>query len=206
MNVNQIRRSMLSLWLRSVRMPLTVAETIVRRGNDNRAWPPALAFEMFEVSVKDAVGRVTRDDLLVELAALQRAEVAQRRRAVALEVEATSTRVAVLQDVEADEARFAEQRKEADRRARAREARAEADRQKAKRVVDERSAKKRAAATATATARTKAIDRQATSADAVRLRKNAQALRAKKKAVAAQGNVLNLDKAVRARKTARRTG
>jgi hypothetical protein len=205
-NVNQIRRWTLTLWLRSVRLPLTAAEAILHRGDDKGAWPPALAFDMFEGTVKQVVGRITRDDVLLELAALQRAEVAERRRGVALEVEATSTSVAVRQDAEAEEARLAEQREDADRRAREREARAEADRQKAKRAVDERSARKRAAARATATTRAKAVDRKATSADAVRLRKNAQALKAKQKAVAAQGKVLDLDKAVRARKAARRTG
>ncbi len=205
MNVNQLRRWTLTLWLRSVRLPLTVAETVLRRGDDNATWPPVLAFEMFEGSVRDVVGQLTGDDVLVELGALQRAQVAERRRAAALEVGAASTRVAVRQDTEADKARLAEQRKDADRRKREREARAEADRQKAQRAVEERSARKRAAARATATTTTKAIDREATSAEAARLRKNAQALKAKQKAVGAQGKVLDLDKAVRARKAARRT-
>jgi hypothetical protein len=203
--MNQIRRSALTVWLRSVRLPLTLVETVVRR-RDNGAWPPALAFGMFEGTVKDVVGRITRDDTLIELAALQRAEVAQRRRAMILEAEATSTTVAVREEAEANEARLAVQRKEADRRSREREAQAEADRQKAKRAVDQRSVKRRAAAKATAATRATAIDQDATSADAVRLRKNAQALRAKEKAVAARGKVLDLDKAVRARKSARRTG
>jgi hypothetical protein len=205
-NVNQIRRWTLTMWLRGVRLPLTVAETIFHRADDNGAWPPALAFEMFEGTVKDVVGRMTRDEVLVELAALQRAEVSERRRAVALDVEATSTSVAVREDADAEKARLAEQRKQAARRARDREARAEADRQEAKRAVDERSGRKRAAARATAATRAKATDREAASADAVRLRKKAQALKAKQKAVTAQGKVLDLDKAVRARKAARRTG
>jgi hypothetical protein len=197
---------MLTLWLRSVRWPLTVAETVVRRGDAKRAWPPALAFEMFEGAVKDVVGRITRDDTLVELAALQRAEVAQRRRAVALENEAASTRTEVQQDVEAEQARLAERRTEAQRRSQEQEARAEADRQKAKRALEQRNARKRSAAKAKAATTAKRIDEEATAAEAARLRKNAQALRAKEKAVAAQGKVLDLDKAVRAKRAARRTG
>jgi hypothetical protein len=205
-NISRIRRSTLTLWLRSVRLPLTIVETVVRRGDDNGAWPPALAFGMFEGTVMDAVGRITRVDALIDMAALQRAEVAQRRRAIVLEGEATSTSTEVREEAEAKEVRLTEQRNEANLRSREREADAEADRQKAKQALDQRSARKRAAAKATTANRAKAIDQEATNADAARLRKNAQALRAKEKAVAAQGKALDLDKAVRARKTARRTG
>jgi hypothetical protein len=205
-NINQIRRSMLTLWLRGVRLPLTIAETVVRRGHHKDAWPPALAFAQFEGAVKDTVGRVTRDDTLIELAALQRAEVAERRRAIALEAEAASTTAAVREDMEAEKARLAKRRAESDRRSREQEARVEADRQEAKRALEQRSARRRSAANASAASKAKVIDRAATGADATRLRKNAQALRAKERAVAAQGTVLALDKAVRAKKATRRTG
>lgn len=206
MNINQINRWTLRMWLRGVRFPLTVVETVVRRGDDMAPWPPALAFEMFEGKVNEAVGRITRDDTLLEMASLQRAEVALRRQAMALESHASSTIVDVERTAEAEKARLDRRREAADQRSRARKAQAEAERKEAQRALNERTANKRSATKATAATRAKTIDRRATKADAERLRTTAQALRAKTKAVAGQGKVLKLDKAVRAKKAARRAG
>lgn len=96
------------------------------------------------------------------------------------------------------------QRHEADQRAREAERQIEVDREKAKGDLEERTAKKRTANSAAASTRAKAVRKEATKADADRLRKEGEARRAKKQAVAAQSKVLDLDKAVRAKKTTRR--
>jgi hypothetical protein len=75
-----------------------------------------LAFNMSDGSVKNVVGRMTRDGVLVELATLQRAEFQRASSEVALEAEATSRSYALRQDNEAEQARLAEQGKEASTR------------------------------------------------------------------------------------------
>ena len=204
MNVKQIRRRWLNLWLQTVRLPLTLTETVVRPSNNHGTWPPAAAFDTFEATVKEMVGRMTSDDALVEAASLQRAELTQRRRAVALQTDADSITTEARRDAEEDEARLEQRREKANQRRRDAKRQAEVDRENAKRLLEERTAKKRTATATTAARRANAAHKAATKTDADRLRKDAQALRVTKQAVAAQGKVLDLDKAVRAKRTARR--
>ena len=204
MNVNEIRRCSLDLWLQIVRLPLTMTEVVIRRRDDDGTWPPAMAFETFEGTVKGFVGRVTHDDTLVELARLQSAEITQRRRSHELQVEATAVAAGASREAAEQQEMLERDRKVANERAREAKRQLEADRDHAKRALEERTAKKRAASRAAAATRSRTIEREATKADANRLRKDAAALRAKKPAVAAQGEVLKLDKAVRAKKTNRR--
>ena len=96
MDIDQIRRDALSLWLRGIRLPLTVAEATVKRGQDTTSWPPALAFEKTEAAIKAFVGGIVRDDTLIGAANLQRAEVAQREEALAKRAEAEATRAEVV--------------------------------------------------------------------------------------------------------------
>lgn len=202
--LHQIRRRSLDLWLQSVRLPLTLTEAVVRRGDENESWPPAVAFATFEGTVKEVVGRMTHDDTLVELANLQRAEITQRRRAAELRAESAATVDETRREAEEEQARLERQREQADEQTRQAQRQAEIDRQNAKRALERTTATKRTANKATAAARAKTIDKAATKAEADRLRKESQALRAKKQAVKAQGEVVELDKAVRAKKTTRR--
>jgi colicin import membrane protein len=202
-NVNEIRRWSLDLWLQTVRLPLTMTEVVIRHRDDG-TWPPAMAFETFEGTVKGFVGRVTHDDTLVELARLQSAEITQRRRSHELQAEATAVDAGASREAAEQQEMLERDRKVADEQAREAKRQVEADRDHAKRALEERTAKKRAANRAAAATRSTTIEREATKADANRLRKDAAALGAKKPAVAAQGEVLKLDKAVRAKKTNRR--
>lgn len=204
MDVKEIRRGSLDLWLKYVRIPLTVTETLVRRSVDTESWPPAMAFATFEGNVKEMVGRITHDDTLVELANLQRAEITQRRRAVELDAEATASLTETRRDAENDRARLEGQREEAEERSRQAARQVEIDRDNAKRALEHETATKRTANRTAAATRAKTIDKAATKADADRLRRQGQALRAKKQAVAAQADVAALDKAVQAKKTTRR--
>ena len=204
MNVNQIRRRSLDLWLQSVRLPLTLTEAVVGRSDENESWPPAVAFATFEGTVKEFVGRMTHDETLVEVANLQRAEITQRQRAAELRAEAAATADKTRRHAEEEHARLERQREEADEQTREAQHQVEVERQNAKRVLERTTATKRTANKATAATWAKTIDKAATKAEADRLRKEAQALRAKKQAVRTQGDVVDLDKAVRAKKAARR--
>src|SRR5689334_18444552 len=112
MNVNEIRRWSLDLWLQSVRFPLTMTETVI--GRDDGTWPPAIAFETFEGTVKGFVGRVMHDDTLVELARLQRAEISQRRRSVELHEAATALEAETSREADGQREAVEHDRKAAD--------------------------------------------------------------------------------------------
>jgi hypothetical protein len=204
MDIDQIRRDALALWLRGVRLPLTAVEAVTKQ--DPATWLPALAFADGEATVKRFVGRITGDDVLVGTANLQRAEVLQRREALALHADAEATRTEARREAEAEQAELERHRQQAEARAEERERKAEADRQRAEAEVARKAAEAKASARKQAATRKDAIDAAAAKAEAARLRKEEQALRAKEQAVAAQRSVLDLDDKVRAKKAARKAG
>jgi hypothetical protein len=206
MQITQIPRDALDLGFRGARLPLTVAASVLARGRDSSSWPPVLMFDKVEAGVKDLVGRATHDDTLRATARLQRAEVDKRE-------EALVTRARAAEVEQAAEAR-AEARRgdlEAEREA-MEEADAERERQieEAEREARQRAAKeaeaKRAATRTTAAKRKKAVGKRASQAQAERLASESEALRAEQQAVEARGEVLDLDKAVEAKKSARQSG
>ena len=206
MQITQIPRDALDLGFRGARLPLTVAASVITRGRDTASWPPVLMFDKVEAGVKDIVGRATHDATPGAGARLQRAEIDKREEALVKRARAAEVE-------QAAEARAEARRDdlEAEREA-IEEADAERERQieEAEREARERAAKeaeaKRAATRTTAAKRKKAVAKQAARADAERLASESEALRAEQQAVEAGGGVLDLDKAVEARKSARRSG
>jgi hypothetical protein len=203
MHIDQIRRDALGLWLRGMRLPLTVAERIARPA-DAKSWPPAVAFARVEASVTGVVGRLTGDQTLIARANLEGAEADQRDQALAKTAEAEAARVEARKKAEAREATLARQRELAEERASEKERQVEQDKREAEQQVAQEKARKQAATRKQAASRKKAIETQAAKAEADRLRKEAQTLRAKQKAVDAEGTVLDLDKAVRTKKAKRK--
>ena len=206
MDIDQIRRDALSLWLRGLRLPLTVAEATVKRGQDTTSWPPTLAYEKAEGAIRAFVGGLVRDDTMIGGANLQLAEVVQREEALAKRAEADATRAEVAREAEAEAARLEAERQRSEETAAQREQRLAEDRRKGEQKVAQAAATKRAAARKQAAARADAIDKTATKAEATRLRKEADALRAKERAVQTKGEALELDRKVRAKKAARKAG
>ena len=206
MDIEEIRRDALSLWLRSVRIPLTIAEAGLKRGQDTTGWGPTLAFEKAEAAIKSFVGTLVHDHTLVASANLQRAEVVHRQEALAKRADAAGTRADVRRQAKADEERLEAERQHAEEAAAQRTQRLEDDRRRADQNVTKTAARKRAATRQQAAARADASDKAATKAEAVRLRKEADALRAKERAVQAQGEALQLDRKVQAKKAARKAG
>jgi hypothetical protein len=204
MDIDQIRRDALSLWLRGIRLPLTVVEATVRRGQDTTSWPPALAFEKTEVALQAFVGGLVHDDTLLGAANLQRAEVARREEALAKRAQAEATRAEVSREAKATAAELEAERQRTEETAAQREQRLADDRRTAEQKVTQAAAKKRAATRRQAASRADAIDKTATKGESARLRKEAEALRAKERAVQAKGEALDLDRKVRAKKAARR--
>src|SRR5215204_7366592 len=91
MQIKEIPRDALELGFRGARLPLTVAEKLLVRGDSS--WPPALVFDKVEAGVKHIVGRATRDETLQASGRLQRAEVTKRQEAMAERVRSEERRV-----------------------------------------------------------------------------------------------------------------
>jgi len=205
MELAKIRRHALSLWLRGVRLPLTVAERALAPREDPASWPPAIAFEKVEATIKEAVARATGDEVLHGMAHLQRTEIDKREEALAKRAEAETTRAEAREELSRAEADLDREREQAAARARRREEQIDRKERAARSAVARRATAKKATAKRAAAARAKAVDRAEATADAARLRKEQRALQAKAEAVGAEGEVLELDEAVRTSKAARQS-
>ncbi len=197
-----IQRTAVRSWLTAVRLPLSAAEIVVGKQGSN--WPPAVAFEGFEAGVKRSIGSLVKDDQLVQEGTLERGKVEQLRRAAELEATAEQRR-------EQAEARFEDkketvlernQRVQTEQQEReAKLAKNEADR---KRAVEATARKKEETARKADEARRKAVDAKERQARATRLSAESTALEHEKEAVAAKGEVLDVDRALNATRTVRK--
>jgi hypothetical protein len=207
MQVTQIPRQAVHFGLWGARLPLTVADRVLTGGQEDTAtWLPNLAFDKFEAGVKDIVGRATRDDTLLTAARLQRAEITRLESARAARVHATKV-------VDDAEAAAQARREELDGQREAVEAAADEGERRiddAAREAEQRAAKqaeaKRSATRTTAAKRRQAVSKQAARTDVQRARSQGEALRTEKGAVRARGKALELDRAVQAKKSSRRSG
>ncbi len=206
MDVRELGRSALDVWLKGARLPLTMVERVAKRDEDTSSWPPSIAFEKLEATVKGVVGRVVRDEQLSGQARLQRAEVAKREEALARRAQAAGIRQSAQQRARAARQEISAARQAVEEQAEEREQHLEAARAAAQQQIDDRTASKKAGARKVAAARTEAVDAKAKQAEQRRLRDEAKALRAKEQAVEARREVLDLDAAVDAKKAARRAG
>lgn len=203
MDLRHLPSRALELWLRGARLPLSTAEAVLKRGQDTSSWPPSVAFERFEATAKGALARLTGDDQLLTSANLQRAEVAKRDEALAKAARAAELRSEADRTEAAQEQRIEAERDAADARQAARAQQQEQAKAASKQRVRTQATAKKAATRKQAQAATKATDRSAKQAEQRLLREEAAALRAKEAAVEAEGDVLDLDAAVRAKKARR---
>lgn len=205
-DVRRLPGTALTWWLRGARLPLTVAEAVLKREEDTSSWPPSVAFGKLEATAKEALGRVTGDQALVAEANLLRAEAQARQEAVAKAQQAQEVRAEAARTASLRTKELTEQRQEVADRADARAAqRAEAAAEAEQQVAKKAAAAKAAARTA-AQAAARATDRAEKQAEQRLLREEAAALRAKEQAVEAKRDVLELDAAVRAKKARRQAG
>jgi len=201
MSLQTIPRTALRSWLSVVRLPLTAAELAIgKQGSD---WPPAVAFDGFEAGLKKGVGTLIGDSQLVQEAMLERGKVEQLRDA---ELEAAAERrrqesVARFEDRKEavrESARRVEREQEENK---ARLEREEADR---KRAVEETARGKEEAAKTADQARRKAVAAQERQARATRLAAESEALDHERDAAEAKGDLLAVDRALKATKAARK--
>jgi hypothetical protein len=205
MQMQRIPRTVVRTWLRTARLPLDAVEAFVRRGDHDVEWPPAIAFDAFEATVKQFAGSILHDDELVQDGRVGQARVAQLRKAVELDA------VAAQRKADAD-AEFAQRRqideqhrREVQRHADQREAALERERVEEKRRVAEADARKRKEAAQVETIEERIVEREDRVARATRIAAERDALQHERKAVAAKGRVKDLDEKLQDTKTARKS-
>ena len=208
MDLLTLPRTGVDLWLRTVRLPLSSAEVVLRRDRDAQ-WPPSVAFEGFEASVREHAGRLLRDDRLLQQAQLQRAEVAQRRRALEHEQEAARKAAEADRRFQAERQAAEEQRERAEREAVEREARLERERREVERRTEQELAAKEERAQEAAEKRARTVRSTERAARNKRLDTEDRVLREKERAARARAGSKQLKdqaEATKARRQARRTG
>lgn len=206
MQVQQLPGKVVGTCLQALRLPVSAAEMVLRRGRHDEAWEPALAFDSFGANVKKLVGSVMGDTQLAEQATLEQAEVTQSRRAALLEAEAEARKARADADlrerVKADE-QLKEQASESAQRS---QARLDEESERRQEHLDTAAEAKAQAAAKAESAAKKAVARQERAARATRLAAEQEALAEERRAIEAKGEVLDLDAELEASKRARKNG
>jgi hypothetical protein len=200
-----IRRA-IDVGLMGARLPLTTYELVARRGQRSDQWPPAIAFDAFEASVKEVAAKLTGDDTLATVSQLQRREVELREEALEKSARAEAEVEQAEARAEAERRRLADAERSAQQRAAAKAEAAEEQRRRKEREAAERAQKRKQASRKATAAREAVLERQATEARAEELARKETALQAKQKAVAARSAERAVDRAVRTKKAARKAG
>jgi hypothetical protein len=187
----------------AARLPLDLAEGQLL-GERRSDWPPVLIFDTVESGIKQLVGSLTRDAALVQEGRLERAKVAELRKAVEFETVAESRREAADAEHEArlhadeDRRRQIEERKIEQQRA------AERKREEKQRRAETAIERKRAAATRVEDAEEGAAERIARAEAATRIKAEKAAIAKKRRAVAAKKQASRVDDRLQAAKASRK--
>jgi hypothetical protein len=205
MQLQQIPRTIVCTWLRTARLPFDAVEAVVRRGEHDVEWPPAIAFDSFEATVKQLAGSIFHDDELAQDGRVAQARVAQLRKAVELDAVAEQRKTQA--DVEFEQRRQADEqhRQQVQKQADQREAALERERAEKKRRAGEEDARKRNQAAQLEKAEEKKVEREDRAARATRISAERNALEQKRKAVAAKSRVTDLDDKLEDTKAARKS-
>jgi hypothetical protein len=202
--LQSLPRVFVRTWLRAARLPLDAVESITHRGDHEAEWPPALAFESFEAQCKQVAGAVLRDETLVEEGRLIQAKVAELRKAAELETVAQRRTATAAAKQKAVAEAADQQRRRAERVAQEREQALERDvRAKQREVEAEFAAREDAASEASETAR-RALERRERDAARTRIDGDQAVLRKERNAVAAKRRAVDADKKIEASTAARK--
>lgn len=202
MLVQTLNRNAVRLTLTAARLPLSTAEAILRHQGDDE-WPPALAFESFESTVKRVVGEFLRDEALAEEGRLGEAKVNRLRQAVDLETVAEQRREEAESGFEQRREEDRRKREQAEQAARERKAAVARDETVAKQKATAKARRKAKAADEAEEATEKALDRKARRARLVTLSAEEKALEKERAAVARTRTVDAVDEQLQASKAAR---
>lgn len=203
--LNSPVRTLVTGYLKVLRLPLTAVEPVLRRGDRSEPWGPALAFDSFGAQVKGWTGSLLHDDELRRQAEFDRARITQLRRATTLETEAQARRAEADQErAERDQAakREAEQARQ---QAAERKEQLESQEEAAQERVQQQTAERKEQVAKTEQARKSRVDKKARTAETERLAEERIALRERKDALDAEDKAQGLEQATRAARARRRS-
>lgn len=200
--IQTIQNTAVKSWLTAVRLPLTATERVV--GKQGADWPPAVAFEGFEAQVKRRIGSLVKNPQLVQEGTLEQGKVNQLRKAAELEAEAEERRLQAESRYENRKETVQETKQRVERGQQEREDRLEREKAERQREVAETARKKEEAARKADKVGKDAVAAQERQARATRITAESEALQHEKQAVAAKGEVLDVDRALKATKAARK--
>ena len=205
MDIKAFPRKWLDLNLQVARLPLSLAERVTGHTNGDAAtWGPAIAFEGAEASVKQAVGTLLRDEVLLDDARLQQAKVDELREAVARTLIAEQERSDADAELRAKREQAEQQRRRAAEEAERRKQQLEREKAEAKRKVQEEADRKKAAAREAAAKKQQEAERRETAARLKAADAEAKALAKEEQAVRAAGQATDLEARAQVTKAARR--
>lgn len=199
-----ITRTLVRTSLFAVRLPLTIAEAALRRGETTEEWPPALAFAGFEAGVKQTVGSLTGDEALASEGRLEHAQLTQRRKAVELDAVAEARRVEADSEYRSQRETAAERKRQIERDTAARERAADYKRDAAEQQLEQAAGRKRASQAEADAALAKRLARSERTARANQINAEKAAVAQERRAVAAKKKVTRVDHELEDTKTARR--
>ncbi len=204
MNLKTIPRELINLNLKAARLPVDTFQRVTRRGQDAAEWSVAIAIDSAEATVRETLGGLLGDSQLLDDARLQRAKVAQMRKAIEEKAAAARTEVQSEARYEQRKAAVEQQKDHVEQQANQREQQLEREKAQAKQRIAAEAARKQEAADKAAKARQDRIAADERAAELRRLNAESAALAEKERALAAADKVAQLDAAAKATKRARK--
>jgi len=205
MLMQSLPRHAVRLSLTTARLPLSAAEVVLGHADDQE-WPPTLAFEAFESSVKRVVGGLLRDEALIDEGRLGEAKVTRLRQAADLETVAEQRRQEAESTFQERRDEDRAQREQAENEARERKAALAREENEAKQKAAAKAQRKAKAASDAEAATEKAIERKARRARVQELSQEEQALAKAQAATSKARAAKTVDKRLQASKAARSNG
>ncbi len=202
-DIQTIPRATVNGYLHMLRVPVDTLARITR--NTDAAWGPTVMADTFEARVRTSVGRLLRDDELVEQGELGEVRVRKLTEAAELEADAQARRRQADDELSAKEQQIKDAADQAERTAAERESQAkEALNEKEQKIRQEADKLKRQADKESAHRDQLIADKKA-EADKRRLADERKVLAEKRKAVAGKKQAADVAKAARRTNAARKS-
>lgn len=202
MAVHALPRTAVRLGVQAARLPLTAAEAMLGH-HDDASWAPALAFDAAQGQIKETVGVLLRDDVLVEEGKVIAAKVTKLRQAADLDGLAAGRRAEADDDLADARRRATQQRKAAKATADRRKQQARKTEQTAKQKAEKVASTKEAMAEQATETAADAVDREARRERTAALAKEQAAIDKERAAVSRTKKASAADKAIAASKRSR---
>lgn len=199
-----ITRTLVRTSFSVARLPLTIAEATLQRGDRTTEWPPTLAFEAIEAAVKETIGSLTGDDELAVEGRLERARIAQLREAVELDAVARAHASDAEREYRSRQEAATERKRQIEHETTEREQAADARAEANQRRADEKARRKSAAEAEVEAGAARRMERTDRKARLTKVDAEKSAVAQQRRALAAKKKAARVEADLEAAKAARR--